>query len=135
MNAFLHDLRIGARVLIKEKSFSILALAILALGICGVTTQFSMVLAFLLRGLPVAGGHVTANFFSLLRVKPAFGRDFTAADNRPLNETERVTIISDAMWETEFARDPSILGRTFRLNGAPATVIGVMPRDFQFTRD
>lgn len=197
MTSFLRDLRISARVLLKEKSFSILAIAILTLGICAVTTQFSLVHAFLIRGLPVVepeqlvsvalrdptwpaermrppaatdymewtrqqtsfqglasyytngsfivvrdgpaqrlrGGHVTANFFSLLRTTPALGRDFTDADNRPLNETPRVTIISDSLWETEFARDPGILGRTFRLNGAPATVIGVMPPEFQFTRD
>jgi predicted permease len=48
--SFFQDLRIGARVLLKEKSFCILAAAVLALGICGVTTMFSVVNAAMLRG-------------------------------------------------------------------------------------
>jgi hypothetical protein len=48
--SFLQDLRIGLRVLIKEKTFCILAVTVLALGICGVTTQFTVVNAFVLRG-------------------------------------------------------------------------------------
>ncbi|MFN2508878.1 MAG: ABC transporter permease [Chthoniobacterales bacterium] len=48
--SFLQDVRIGLRVLIKEKTFCILAVTVLALGICGVTTQFTVVNAFVLRG-------------------------------------------------------------------------------------
>ena len=48
--SFFQDVRVGLRVLIKEKSFCILAVLVLALGICGVTTQFTVVNAFVLRG-------------------------------------------------------------------------------------
>jgi predicted permease len=48
--SFLRDLRIGLRVLTKEKMFCFLAVTVLALGICGVTTQFTVVNAFVLRG-------------------------------------------------------------------------------------
>lgn len=48
--SFLQDIRIGLRVLIKEKAFCFLAVLVLALGICGVTTQFTVVNAFVLRG-------------------------------------------------------------------------------------
>src|SRR5215212_2680275 len=44
------DLRIGLRVLIKEKGFCSLAVFVLALGICAVTTQFSIVNGVILRG-------------------------------------------------------------------------------------
>src|SRR4051794_33042970 len=47
---FRQDIRIGLRVLFKEKMFCFLAVFVLALGICGVTTQFTIVNAFLLRG-------------------------------------------------------------------------------------
>ncbi|MEO5720701.1 MAG: ABC transporter permease [Chthoniobacterales bacterium] len=47
---FFQDLRIGLRVLFKEKTFCVLAVTVLALGICGVTTQFTVVNAFVLRG-------------------------------------------------------------------------------------
>lgn len=50
LDSFLQDIRIGLRVLIKEKTFCILAVTVLALGICGVTTQFAVVNAFVLRG-------------------------------------------------------------------------------------
>src|SRR5450432_1540733 len=49
-DSFLQDVRIGLRVLIKEKTFCFLAVTVLALGICGVTSQFTVVNAFVLRG-------------------------------------------------------------------------------------
>ena len=48
--SFFQDLRVGLRMLIKDKTFFVLAVAVLALGICGVTTQFTMVNAIMLRG-------------------------------------------------------------------------------------
>ena len=50
IETFLQDLRIGVRVLIKEKSFCSLAVTVLALGICAVTTMFSVVNGVMLRG-------------------------------------------------------------------------------------
>ncbi len=48
--SFVRDVRIGLRVLVKERSFSALAIFVLALGICAVTTQFSVVNGVMLRG-------------------------------------------------------------------------------------
>ena len=61
---FRRDLRIGLRVLIKEKSFCALAVIVLALGIAGVTTMFSVVNGVMLRGFsfPTAGRLVSLNF-------------------------------------------------------------------------
>jgi putative ABC transport system permease protein len=50
LETFAQDLRIGARVLIKEKGFCILAVVVLALGICGVATMYSVVNGAMLRG-------------------------------------------------------------------------------------
>jgi putative ABC transport system permease protein len=50
IESILQDVRIGFRVLFKEKSFCFLAVLVLALGICGITTQFTVVNAFVLRG-------------------------------------------------------------------------------------
>jgi len=47
---FLQDLRIGLRVLVKEKSFCFLAVMVLAIGICAVATQYAVVNGVLLRG-------------------------------------------------------------------------------------
>jgi predicted permease len=48
--SFFHDLRVGLRMLLKDKTFFVLSVTVLALGICGVTTQFTMVNAIVLRG-------------------------------------------------------------------------------------
>ena len=60
----LRDVRIGLRILIKEKSFCALAVIVLALGICGVTTMFSVVNGVMLRGFsfPTADRLASANF-------------------------------------------------------------------------
>ncbi|MBA2435696.1 MAG: ABC transporter permease [Chthoniobacterales bacterium] len=49
-DSFFQDLRVGLRMLVKDKTFFVLAVTVLALGICGVTTQFTMVNAIMLRG-------------------------------------------------------------------------------------
>src|SRR5438477_5057329 len=49
-NSFWQDVRVGFRVLMKDKTFCFLAVFVLALGICGVTTQFTVVNALVLRG-------------------------------------------------------------------------------------
>src|SRR6476659_7894321 len=63
-DSFLRDLRIGFRVLLKEKSFCAMAVIVLALGICGVTTMFSVVNGVMLRGFsfPNADRLASANF-------------------------------------------------------------------------
>jgi putative ABC transport system permease protein len=50
LDALRQDVRVGFRILLKEKSFCFLAVLVLALGIAGVTTQFTVVNAFVLRG-------------------------------------------------------------------------------------
>src|SRR3954454_9141758 len=50
IESFFQDIRVGLRVLFKEKSFCFLAVLVLALGICGVTTQFTVINAVVLRG-------------------------------------------------------------------------------------
>ncbi len=76
------------------------------------------------------GGLVTWNAFSVLGVAPALGRDFTAQDDLP--GAARVVLLGHDVWQSRFAGDASIVGRTIRLDGQPATVIGVMPPGFEF---
>jgi putative ABC transport system permease protein len=193
IDSLLQDLRVGARGLIKDRGFTLLAVAVLALGICGVTTQLSVIRGLIWRGLPfpdsealmdvqirnvkipnagfgfgiqtadfleivqqqtsftelaaylngstvnatiggnalrLTGGYVTDNFFNLLGVRPILGRTFVPSDNRP--EAERVTIIGHGLWQREFGGAPDVIGKTFRMNGRTATVVGVMPAGFQF---
>ncbi len=192
--AFVRDLRVGLRVLVKEKTFCALAVFVLALGICGVTTMFAVVNGVMIRGfsfpnaarltnvafidpstatffgvnqqtfsmdfeeyLPAqksfemmaaylngstvnltvdgqvrryTGAYTTENFLRILGVGPAMGRDLTAADNKP--GAEKVLLISHAVWQRDFGGTADIVGKAVRLNGKPATIIGVMPAGFSF---
>ena len=77
------------------------------------------------------GLYVSADTFSVLRVKPALGRDFSAADDRP--GAEAVAIISSNIWKSRYAASRDVLGRKVSVNATtPATIIGVMPDGFRF---
>ena len=73
---------------------------------------------------------VTSNFFSTLGVKPALGRDFTDGEDKP--DGPHFVILSDAFWRSEFGARPDVVGTAIRLDGKPVTIIGVLPRDFEF---
>ena len=73
---------------------------------------------------------VTPNFFATLGVKPALGRDFLEGEMQ--SNGPHVAILTDAFWHTEFGGDANIMGRAVRLDGKPASIVGVLPRDFEF---
>ncbi|MFN7940117.1 MAG: ABC transporter permease [Thermoanaerobaculia bacterium] len=191
------DLRIGFRLLAKEKGFAGIAVAVLALGICAVATQFSVVDAVFLRGFSFpnadrlvsvqlidptqttpfgvnsqifpldyldlreqqksldrmsaylngstvnmtvdgnpqryTGGYVTEDFFRVLGVRPILGRDFEAADNAP--GAPKVAIIGHQLWQRDFGGRADVLNKAVRLNGKPATIIGVMEKGFAFPQN
>jgi predicted permease len=70
---------------------------------------------------------LTPDVLPLLGVHPLLGRVFG-----PGEEDERTVVLHHGLWQSQFGGDPGILGRTVNLNGAPYTVIGVMPRSFYF---
>jgi predicted permease len=73
---------------------------------------------------------VIANFFQLLGVQPAMGRAFTPEDGR--DGASPVVILSDAWWRRQFNADPAIVGKAFDMNGRQTTVVGVLPKSFDF---
>ena len=84
------------------------------------------------RAQRLRGRRVTGNFFQTLGVSPVLGRGFTEEDDRP--NTPPAVVISEPFWRTQLGADPAIIGRTLQLNDAAHTVVGVLPRDFQFVR-
>jgi predicted permease len=80
--------------------------------------------------IPATGIDVIANFFQVLGVQPAMGRAFTAEDGR--SGAAPVVLLSDAWWRRQFNADPGIVGKAIDLNGKQTTVIGVLPRTFDF---
>ena len=197
LDSFGQDVRVGLRVLLKDKTFCFLAVLVLGLGIGAAVTQFTVVNAIVLRGfsfphpeelmnvglidpkaseqnnnfgvgqIPTAqdyedlkngqqsfammagylngstvnvtykdnpqrytGGYVTEDLFKIIGVSPILGRDFTAGDNKP--GAEKVVILGHEIWKRDFNGDQNIVGQGVRVNGKPATIIGVMPPNFKF---
>jgi putative ABC transport system permease protein len=194
VTTFVQDLRVGLRVLLREKGFCAMAVAVLALGICGVTTTFSVVNGVMLRGFSFpnsarlvsvnfvdptstnffgqngqisamdyeeirpqqksyelmsayingstvnvtvdgtpkryTGAYVTPDFMRILGVGPILGRDLRAEDNLP--GAEKVALIGYGLWQRDFGGAQDIVGKGLRINGTPATIVGVMPKDFAF---
>lgn len=80
--------------------------------------------------IPATGIDVIANFFQVLGVQPAMGRAFMAEDGR--HGAAPVVLLSDAWWRRQFNADPAIVGKAIDLNGKQTTIIGVLPRTFDF---
>ncbi len=183
------DVRFAARLLFKDRWFTLMAVVVLALGIGANNAVFTIVNAVLLRSLPlpkpdqivfigtrdtqghdlgvslrdfedwrastrtlsaisfvfngsfnvgneglvpdlVPGCYVSANFFKMLGVSPARGRDFTPAEDTP--GAPLVVLVSDSLWRQRYGGDPAIVGRTIRIGDAPGTIVGVMPENMHF---
>jgi predicted permease len=76
------------------------------------------------------GNENSADTFRLVGQKPILGRDFTEDDEKA--GATPVAILNYGYWERRYGKDPSIVGRTIRVNGAATTLIGVMPKGFSF---
>ena len=171
------DVRFAARLLLKDKWFSLIAAIALAMGIGVNATVFTFVNAVLIRGLPIAdpdrtlavdsydrarsrgmgasyldyrdwkdntrtfetfgayngtvanvsdegqpperfnGSHISANGLSILGTTPMLGRNFVAEDDRP--GAAAVVIIGHSMFLNRYGSNPSVIGRTIRVNDIP----------------
>jgi putative ABC transport system permease protein len=190
MQTFWQDLRYGARMLLKYRGFTLIAIITLALGVGANTAIFSVVNAVLLRPLPytesermmtvdatdlahgfasmginlpdfrewrasnrsfeamaafsvekyniagneeperIAGAMASADFFKVMGVNPAQGRAFAREEEQ--YGRHRVVVLSDGFWRRRFGAQTRLDGQTIKLDGEVFTVIGVMPRGFQF---
>ena len=187
----IRDIRHALRALRSSPGFTVVAAALLALGIGANTAIFSVVSAVLLRPLPfpqpdrvvllwedltavggparveaspgdyvawsernrsfagvagyaldkynltgvgdpdkLTGARTSGNLFAVLGTQPLVGRILTSDDDRA--DAPAVVVLDERAWRSRFAADPGVVGRTIRLNGAPHTVVGVVPADFRF---
>jgi putative ABC transport system permease protein len=78
------------------------------------------------EAVAVHADFISADLFPLLGAQPLIGRGFAPA------EGPDSAILSERLWRTAFARNPGIVGTTFRFDGSPFTVVGVMPSEMQF---
>ena len=101
-------------------------------SLAGVVEFHNMFFNLLGRAEPerLSTGVVSANYFDVLGVTALHGRTFVAADDTP--GAPAVLVLSFNYWERSFGGDASVVGRTFRMNDKPHTVVGVMPRVPQY---
>jgi len=76
---------------------------------------------------------VTHGFFSVLHAQPLLGRVFAEGEDQAGRDHE--VVLSYDLWRTHFGADPAIVGQNIQLNDEAYTVIGVMPRGFEFPID
>ena len=77
------------------------------------------------------GAVVNADLFPLLDVAPAIGRGFLPEEDNP-GDSGRVVILSQEFYQKRFNSDPNVVGQSMVLDGNNYTIVGVMPRAFQF---
>jgi putative ABC transport system permease protein len=78
----------------------------------------------------VSGLRVSAGFFSVLGAKPLLGRTFLPEEETLGNDHE--VVLSYGLWQSRYGGDPSLVGKTIRVDSAEFTVVGVMPREFEW---
>ncbi|MDB4877596.1 MAG: Permease [Gemmatimonadetes bacterium] len=71
----------------------------------------------------LSAADVGASFFDLIGVPMQLGRGFMKGEDQ--HGAQKVTVLSDKLWHTQFAADPNVIGRSISLNGAAYTVVGV----------
>jgi hypothetical protein len=77
-----------------------------------------------------SGVKVSTNAFSIIGETPIRGRDFKDGEDR--QGAEPVAIIGYGLWKTRYGGDPTVIGRSIRINDVPTTIIGVMAEGMKF---
>ena len=79
---------------------------------------------------PVTALFVAGNFFQTLGVEPMLGRTFSPEET--VHNGRQAVLMSYLFWKRRFAGNPAVVGQSVNLNGAPVSVIGVLPPSFDF---
>jgi putative ABC transport system permease protein len=78
----------------------------------------------------VSGLRVSSGFFTVLGAKPLLGRTFLPEEE--YLGKDRVVVLSYGLWQSRYNGDPALVGKTIRVDSADFTVVGVMPREFEW---
>jgi putative ABC transport system permease protein len=79
--------------------------------------------------LRVRALRVSKDYFGVMGVQPALGREFTKDEDSTSGPD--VAILSYGLWKSQFGGDPNLIGKAISLDSTPFTVVGVMPAGFQ----
>src|SRR5579863_2626356 len=80
-----------------------------------------------------SGAMISPDLFDVLGATPELGRKFTPDEQQP--DAANVAILSYGLWQSQFAGDPSALGKTLTVSDVPHVIVGVMPPGFDFPGD
>jgi putative ABC transport system permease protein len=184
LQELMQDIRFAARLLAKDRRFTVVAVLVLGVGIGVNNMLFTILNAHTIRGLPIGradrvlyistvdeqgrprgvsypdfedlrvaaqtfsgiaafinapvtigdeghaperldGTYLTANAFGIIGVEPVLGRPFGPDEDQP--GAAGIVLLGNAVWQTRYAGDPQIVGRSILVNGASASVIGIIP--------
>ncbi|HVU25344.1 MAG TPA: ABC transporter permease [Opitutus sp.] len=75
-------------------------------------------------------GRITPGLFTLIQMPPALGRGFSPDDGKA--GAAPVVLLGAGVWKNRYGSDPGVIGRVVHVNGATATIVGVMPDGFKF---
>jgi putative ABC transport system permease protein len=187
--SILEDIRFAARLLIKGRWMTVVAVVALALGIAANSAVFTFVNAVIIRGVPFPdaervvaigtqdarnrqmgvsyydfldwreaarsfsdialvaqpafnvsepgtaperynGAYVSGNTFRLIGEQALLGRGFIPEDD--VDGARPVVVLGYGIWQSRYAGDPAVLGKTIKVNDLLATVVGVMRQDMKF---
>ena len=78
----------------------------------------------------VNGAAVTSAFFREANVLPLLGREFL--DEEYQTASARVVVMAASLWRRQFGGDPSLIGKSLHINEQQYTVVGILPKSFQF---
>ncbi|MGA7273832.1 MAG: ABC transporter permease [Candidatus Udaeobacter sp.] len=81
----------------------------------------------------IRAARVTANYLSILQIRPLIGRDFAQSDDVP--GAAKVALIGERVWRTRFGASPGIVGQRLNVDGVPREIIGVVPERVRFPRN
>ncbi|HEX8774048.1 MAG TPA: ABC transporter permease [Pyrinomonadaceae bacterium] len=76
----------------------------------------------------IGGARVSSSLFTMLGTQPLVGRTLLEEED----QAGHVAVLSERLWQRRFHSDPALVGKSIALDGESYTVVGVMPRDFQF---
>lgn len=101
-------------------------------SVAGAAYQGAVDVTLRYRGSPISatGTWVTGNFFPTLDVTPLYGRTLQFSDD--VAGAAPVMVIGYGFWQRNFGGDPGVVGRRLELYGRPYTVVGVLPRGFEY---
>ena len=81
----------------------------------------------------VGGAHISEHTFAMLGEQAVLGRTFGPQDAQP--DAPPTVLLSHALWSVRYEADPTVLGRSVKVNGTLVTIVGVMPRGMRFPWD